>query len=111
MEKEEVELLPAGLITCLLDDKEVRIIKISPEKLTVRVAEEIKKISSIKVAFHKFDENRYEEVIIQDYNIVEKRKEDFSLIYIFSIESQKYSHNVRSAFKKYSNYIMLKAFW
>lgn len=63
MEKEEVELLPAGLITCLLDDKEVRIIKISPEKLTVRVAEEIEKISSIKVAFHKFDENRYEEVI------------------------------------------------
>lgn len=110
MEKEEVELLPAGLITCLLDDKEVRIIKISPEKLTVRVADEIEKISSIKVAFHKFDENRYEEVIIQDYNIVEKRKEDFSLIYIFSIESQKYSHNVRSAFKKYSNYIMLKAF-
>ena len=87
MEKEEVELLPAGLITCLLDDKEVCIIKISPEKLTVRVAEEIEKISSIKVAFHKFDENRYEEVIIQDYNIVEKRKEDFSLIYIFSIES------------------------
>lgn len=48
MEKEEVELLPAGLITCLLDDKEVRIIKISPEKLTVRVADEIEKISSNK---------------------------------------------------------------
>jgi hypothetical protein len=53
LEKEEVELLPSGLVSCLLDDREVRILKISPEKLTVRTAEEIEKIYCIKVVFYK----------------------------------------------------------
>lgn len=110
MDKEEVELLPSGLVTCLLDDREVRILKISPEKLTVRVAEEIDNISCIKVMFYIFDECRYEEAIIEDYSILEKRQGDFSLIYAFSIESHKYSQNVSNIFKNYSDYIRLKAY-
>ncbi|WP_297428044.1 hypothetical protein [Clostridium sp.] len=110
MEKEEVELLPSGLVSCLLDDREVRILKISPEKLTVRIAEEIEKIHCIKVVFYIFDEFRYEEVIIEDYSIIEKIKDDFSLTYVFCIKNQEYLYNVRNIFKNYSNYITLKAF-
>ena len=77
MEKEEVELLPAGLVTCLLDGREVRILKISPKKLTVRVAEELNEIKSVRVAFYIFEENRYEEVFIKDYAIVDKNKRRF----------------------------------
>lgn len=110
MEKEVVELLPSGLASCLLDDREVRILKISPEKLTVRVAEEIEKTDCIKVVFYIFDEYRYEEVIIKNYSIIEKRKGDFSLTYVLRIESQEYLHNVRNIFKNYSKYVMLKAF-
>lgn len=110
MEREEAELLPSGLVTCLLDDREVRILKISPEKLTVRVSEEIGKIDCIKVMFYIFDEYRYGEVQIKDYNIIEKRKGDFDFIYAFSIKAQEYSCNVRNIFKNYSEYIMLKAF-
>jgi hypothetical protein len=110
LEKEEVELLPAGLTTCLLDNREVRILKISPKKLTVRVSEEMDNIDCIKVAFYIFDENRYEEVIINDYNIIDKIKDDFSLTYVFSIETEEYRHNVRNIFKNYSNYVRLKAF-
>ena len=62
MEREEVELLPAGLITCLLNNKEVRIVKISPKTLTVRLAQEIEDIRQLKVAFYIFDENKYEEI-------------------------------------------------
>lgn len=40
--EKKLELLPSGLASCLLDGEEVRILKISPERLTVRVAEEIK---------------------------------------------------------------------
>lgn len=58
MEKEEIELLPAGLASCLLDGREVRILKISPKKLTVRVAEELNEIGIVKVAFYIFEENR-----------------------------------------------------
>ena len=110
MEKEEVELLPAGLVSCLLDDREVRILKISPKKLTVRVAEELYEIKSLRVAFYIFEENRYEEVFIKDYEIVEKNKNDFYYIYAFSIGSQEYLHNVRRVFKDYSKYVTLKAF-
>ena len=59
MEREEVELLPSGLITCLLNIKEVRIMKISPERLTIRLAQEIKEINELKVIFHIFDENSF----------------------------------------------------
>lgn len=110
MEKEEVEFLPSGILTCLLNDREVRILKISPKKLTVRLAEEIDKIDYLKVIFYIFDECRYEEVIIKDYSIIEKRKGDFSLTYVFSIEMQEYSNNVRNIFKNYSKYVRLKAF-
>lgn len=110
METEEVELLPSGLVSCLVDDKEVRILKISPKRLTVRVAEEISKIDCIKVVFYIFDECRYEEIMIENYSVLEKRKGDFDLTYIFDIKSQKYLINVRKIFKNYSNYITLKAF-
>lgn len=110
MEKEEVELLPAGLVTCLLDGREVRILKISPKKLTVRVADELNEIKSVKVAFYIFEENRYEEVFIKDYEIVEKNKNDFYSVYAFSIDSEEYLHNVRRIFKDYSKYVTLKAF-
>jgi hypothetical protein len=110
LEKEEIELLPSGLVTCLLDGREVRILKISPRKLTVRLAEELNEIKSIRVAFYVFEENRYEEVFIKDYELVEKNKNDFYYVYAFSIDSQEYLYNVRRVFKDYSKYVMLKAF-
>lgn len=110
MEREEVEFLPSGLLTCLLNDTEVRILKISPKKLTVRLADDIDEIDCLKAIFYIFDESRYEEVTIKDYSIIEKRKGDFSLIYVFSIQGQQYSDNVRNIFKNYSKYVRLKAF-
>lgn len=110
MEKEEVENLPSGLVTCLLDKREVCILKISPERLTVRTACEIGNIDCIKVMFYIFQESTYEEVMVKDFNIIEKIKGDFSYIYVFSVKSQEYLHNVRNVFKNYSKYIMLKAY-
>lgn len=110
MENEEIELLPAGLVSCLLDDIEVRILKISPKELTVRVAEKIYKTECIKVAFHRFKEGRYEELTIREYNIIEEREEEFYFTYVFSIEVEEYSKNVRKIFKDYSKYVRLKAF-
>jgi hypothetical protein len=110
LEKEEVELLPAGLISCLLDNREVRILKISPQKLTVRVSEEIENIDSIRVMFYIFNENKYEEVKIGSHVIIEKTKFEFYLSYTFAIDSQEYSYNVRNSFRNYSKYIMSKTF-
>ena len=71
--REEVEFLPSGLASCLLNGKEVRILKISPESITVRLAEEIDEISKFVVAFYIFNENRYSEVNIEDF-VINKKK-------------------------------------
>lgn len=110
MEREEVELLPSGLITCLLNIKEVRIMKISPERLTIRLAQEIKEINELKVIFHIFDENRYEEITIEKYNLINKEKHEFYITYVFSIKDEAYLQNVRNTFNNYTRYIRLKSY-
>ena len=110
MEREEVELLPAGLVTCLLNEKEVRILKISPKKLTLRLSEKVESNFKLKIAFYLFDDYRYEEVTIEDYKISEVIKEDFYLTYIIEINNKEYCEGVRKIFKEYYNYIKLKAF-
>ncbi|EKY26354.1 hypothetical protein [Clostridium celatum] len=110
MEREEVELLPAGLITCLLNNKEVRIVKISPKTLTVRLAQEIEDIRQLKVAFYIFDENKYEEIAIEQYDLINKVKHEFYITYVFSINDEMYLKNVRKAFSNYTRYIRLKTY-
>lgn len=110
MEREEVELLPSGLITCLFNSKEVRIMKISPEKLTIRLAQEVKGIKELKVIFYIFDENRYEEITIEKYNLINKGKHEFYITYVFSIKDEIYLQNVRNTFNNYTRYIRLKAY-
>lgn len=110
MEREEAELLPVGLITCLLNNKEVRIIKISPKKLTIRISKEIEKVDELKLAFHIFNENKYEEIIIKKYKLVDTKKHEFYMTYVFSIDDEEYFKNVREAFVRYSKYIRLKTY-
>ena len=74
--REEVELLSSGLASCLLNGKEVRILKISPESITVRLSEEVDEISKLVVAFYMFKENKYDEVNIEDFVINKKKKDD-----------------------------------
>ena len=108
MTKEEAELLPSGLVSCLLDNKEVRVLKISPEKLTLRVAEKISNIIDLKVVFYIFDECQYEETLVSQYSITDIIKEDFYFIYVLSIKDTDYSRNVKNIYKDYSKYIILK---
>ena len=95
MEREEVELLPAGLITCLLNNKEVRIVKISPKTLTVRLEQEIEDIRQLKVAFYIFDKNKYEEIAIEQYDLINKVKHEFYITYDFSINDEMYLKSIR----------------
>lgn len=110
MEREEFELLPSGLVSCLLDGIEVRILKISPRSLTIRISEEIKNIDEIKLGFYIFDEYRYKEIIIKDYTLFETIKGEFYLKYVFHIDDLEYLQNVRRIFRDYSRYIMLKTY-
>lgn len=110
MENEEIELLPSGLITCLLNNSEVRILKISPRKLTIRLSYEIENIYELKIAFYVFDEYKYEEVVIKEFSIIKRNKEEFYYTYEIFINDNKYFSNVRNSFYNYSKYAMLKSF-
>ena len=110
MEREEIELFPAGLISCLLNNNEVRVLKISPKRLTFRISEETENINEIKVVFYIFCESRYEEVIIEDYNIVAIEKNDFYISYKLDINDEVYFNNVRRSFRDYSNYVRLRGY-
>lgn len=110
MGREEVEFLPQGLVTCILNDREVRILKISPDSITVRSAEKEENINSIRISFYKFHEYKYEELEIKDYKVIEEEKEEFYYKYLIAIKSSEFKDNVRDIFNSYSKYIMLKNF-
>ena len=49
MIKEEIESIPSGLVSCIINDKEVTILKMSTESLTIRVLEKIEYIKLLKI--------------------------------------------------------------
>lgn len=128
MAKEESELVPEGLVTCLLDETEVSIVKLSPQRLTIRLSEELenkyrcsssqKNINDkecgheykpiIKAAFYVFHEYGYKEVVLKDYKIIEKTKNEFYVTYTFLIDNKEFSDNVRNIFKDYTEYVRMK---
>ncbi|NME82139.1 hypothetical protein [Clostridium sp. SM-530-WT-3G] len=127
MDREESDLLPGGLVTCLINNNEVTVVKLSPRKLTVRLCEDIeefRKIAgnannteysqlikekfSLKAVFYNFDKYKYEEIIINDYEIVSREEKEFYVTYGFLINNQEYKENVNRIFRDYSSYVRLK---
>lgn len=107
---EELELVPSGLITCILNNIEVRIIKISKEKIEIRTADKVKDFNEIKIEFYIFKENIYKEAILLDYEIIEERCEEFQYVYEINIRDNNYSKLVEESFKNYYEYIKLKVY-
>ena len=54
----EVEYIPSSLIAGFINEQEVRIIKLSPESLVIRISKEVE-IHKLKVAFYIFKDNIY----------------------------------------------------
>lgn len=110
MGKEEIELLPSGLLSCFVDGTEVRVLKVSKEDFTIRMCEKLEKINEVMLSFYNFNEYGYTEIKLTEYKLIEIIKEDFYFKYVFSIDDNKYKENVEKIFRDYSKYIMLKTF-
>lgn len=130
MDREESDLLPGGLVTCLINENEVTVTKLSPYRLTIRLYDDLdrtfgvekkkvnvskhdeviinKKGYTIKAAFYKFKDYKYKEVEIDNYEIIDKCKNEFYITYTLAIKSKEYEENVRDIFIDYSRYVMLK---
>lgn len=110
MKKEEIELLPSGLLSCFIDGIEVRILKVSKEFFTIRICNKIEKINEVMLSFYDFNEYGYTEIKLEEYKIIKITEEDFYFKYTFSIDDSEYKDNVEKIFRDYSKYIMLKTF-
>ncbi|MCI6189741.1 MAG: hypothetical protein MR691_07320, partial [Clostridium sp.] len=69
MIKEEIESIPSGLVSCIINDKEVTILKMSTESLTIRVLEKIEYIKLLKISFYNFKDYKYKEIEIKNFTI------------------------------------------
>ena len=103
-------VLPSGLVTCFIGDRELRILDISTDRISLRLNEDIDDIASILVAFYVFSENRYEEIVINDFKLLNKENTEFYKIYRFEINDKNYSSNVKKILNNYSKYVTLKTF-
>ena len=109
MELEEVELLPNALVTCFINNEELRILKLSPRSITLRMLKEVNEIFSFRLEFYNFDSDTYEEVEITKFQINNFLKSEFYTEGKFYIDDDEYRNLVRKITKDYLNYIRLKS--
>lgn len=110
MIKEEIESIPSGLVSCIINDKEVTILKMSTESLNIRVLEKIEYIKLLKVSFYNFKDYKYKEIEIKNFTIKNENKNEFYYTYNIFIDDKDYVENVKYIFRDYSKYINLKVF-
>ena len=110
MIKEEIESIPSGLVSCIINDKEVTILKMSTESLTIRVLEKIEYIKLLKISFYKFKDYEYKEIEIKNFTIKNENKNEFYYTYNIFIDDKNYVENVKYIFRDYSKYVNLKVF-
>lgn len=110
MIKEEIESIPSGLVSCIINDKEVTILKMSTESLTIRVLEKIEYIKLLKISFYNFKDYKYKEIEIKNFTINNEDKDEFYYTYDIFIDDKDYVENVKYIFRDYSKYVNLKVF-
>ncbi|MGM9978501.1 MAG: hypothetical protein ACI33J_06855 [Clostridium sp.] len=110
MIKEEIENIPSALVSCIINDKEVTILKMSTESLTIRVLEKIEYIKLLKISFYNFKDYKYKEIEIKNFTINNEDKNEFYYTYNIFIDDKDYVENVKYIFRDYSKYVNLKVF-
>ncbi len=110
MIKEEIESIPSGLVSCIINDKEVTILKMSTESLTIRALEKIEYIKLLKISFYNFKDYKYKEIEIKNFTINNEDKDEFYYTYDIFIDDKDYVENVKYIFRDYSKYVNLKVF-
>lgn len=108
MRKEEVKSVPSGIITCFINNNEVSVNKISPNSLTVRVVDKINYEANILVSFYNFEENKYDDVLVNNFIIDQEIKKEFCYYYTIVIDNNEFETYEKKAINDYYRYIMLK---
>lgn len=103
-----VHMIPFGLLICFVDELEVRVTELSEKGFCFRVPQKLEKISRIRLHYFVFEQSCYEEIVIRDYRIEERREQDFFVEYLVLSEQEDYRKCSRELIQDYWDYISVK---
>lgn len=106
---EEVEDIPAGMITGWVNGKETGIEKIAPRGIVFRLRNQ-QDIHSVKVSFYEFSKDAYQWVeLTQEYSVLRWEQEKFYWKVYIEILHKEYETLVKHSIKAYQDYIIEKS--
>lgn len=103
-----IHMIPPGLVSCIINDKEYRVTELSPDGLVIRASEKIEELNRIQVNFFSWYESRYTEIILNDAISDKHIEQEFCDNYRIMTNQQDYREQTYSVSKFYLNYIELK---
>ncbi|SET30775.1 hypothetical protein [[Clostridium] polysaccharolyticum] len=104
-----VEFLPSSLVTCFVQDREVRIVELAYEGFSFRVANPLDAIETITLHFLQFEQSSYLSVVLEEFQVeTAKTEEPFFITYTVCTRKESYVENVKSLVAMYGRYISLK---
>ena len=110
MLREEASFIPSGLVTAFVNNNEVRILDLRTDGFKFRVSEKINEINNIMIAFYKFKSNKYKELSLRDFSIINEEANEFYYIYNVEIINDEFGELVKFILRDYSKYANLKIF-
>lgn len=106
---EEVEDIPAGLITGWVNGKETGIEKIAPKGIVFRLRNQ-QDIDSIKVSFYEFSKDAYQSIkLTKEYLVLRWEQEKFYWKVYIEITHREYERLVKRSIREYQDYIIEKS--
>lgn len=112
MKLQGVEYIPSGLVTCFVNELEVRIVELGYEGFVFRTPERLQGIELIRLHFLAFTKSKYQSVQIDlnqmDLKKIECEEEAFYVLYTIPVEQTDYLACVKEIIGNYSRYISLK---
>ena len=103
-----VPMIPFGLLSGFVNEKEVRITEFSKEGFRFRTTKPCLAPSTIKLAFWQMNDSRYQEVLLSSVLFSYEQKYDYFYEYTVLTENPAYRSAVRSLLSWYSSYVNLK---
>ena len=106
-----ISMLPFGILAGYWGDKEVRITAISEYGFQTRLAApatDEQKNAPWELAFYDQKTASYQRILLRDATFLQKKEEDFDVVYTFATEQEDYQNAVQRLALQYSQYIRWK---
>lgn len=102
-----VKFIPSSLVTCFVEDLEVRIVELALEGFSFRTAKKVKNLKSLTLHFLQFEQSSYHSLVMEEYEASLEEKE-FSVLYTILVDDAQYRQYASQIIKDYGRYISLK---